>query len=186
MLTAAPVVTGFPALPTPTVASVAPVTSATPVALAARVGTTGPSGTLVFQDRVGGTIYVYDLGTDTLRALTSGVDPAISNDGRMVAFSRDGSDNGLYVVNLDGSGERLLYNERSIIRSPKWSPDDQWIVFNSSIGYEDCRMLHGGVCLLDEAIWDSLPEELQFGQALNALRGLTTNANTSSRWRGSA
>ncbi len=182
-LTAVPVNTAFPALPTPTATTVAllnqtgssaaSVAGPVPTTQPPTVGATGLSGTLVFQDRVGGTIYSYDLGTDTLRSLTSGIDPAISNDGRMVAFSRDGGAGGLYVINLDGSGERLLYNERDIIRSPKWSPDDQWIVFSSSSGYEDCRMLEGGVCLPDEAIWDTLPEEFQNGNALNALRGLT-------------
>ena len=188
-LDAAMVITELPLLPTPTattagVTNVAPeelatsssVESVKPVAVsstnAASVGVTGLSGTLVFQDRNGGTIYVYDLGNDTLRSLTSGVDPAISNDGRMVTFTRDGGGMGVYVINLDGSGERLLYNEHEILRSPKWSPDDQWIVFSRSAGYVDCRALHGGVCLPDDDIWESLPPDLQTGESRNDIRGL--------------
>lgn len=160
-------------VPTPTPVLTDPATeSSSAAAPALRRGSTGLAGTLVFQDRIGGTIYVYDLDSDTLRPLTHGIDPAISNDGRMVAFARDGGDGGLYVIDLDGTGERRIYNERGYIRSPKWSPDDQYIVFSSSSGYDDCRLLDGGVCLPDAAIWDSLPPELQSGTALNALRGL--------------
>lgn len=137
------------------------------------VGKTGLAGTLVFQERIGGTIYVYDLGQDTLRPLTSGIDPALSPDGRSVAFTRDGGGNGLYVINLDGSDERLIYNERPLLRSPKWSPDGHWLVFSRSNGYEDCRAVRGSVCLPDEAILEALPPELQVDMEINKLvRGI--------------
>ncbi|MEZ4860763.1 MAG: SH3 domain-containing protein [Caldilineaceae bacterium] len=171
----APVITDLPPAPTPTATPLLAPTVAAAAATTAgagRVGATGLAGVLVFQERIGGAIYVYDLGDDTLRPLTTGIDPAISNDGRMVAFARDGGEGGLYVINLDGSGERLLYNERSIIRSPKWSPDDQWIVFSRSDGYSDCRLLSGGGCLPDDAIWNSLPSELQTGKTEKAIHGL--------------
>ncbi|MFN8441967.1 MAG: hypothetical protein U0175_14400 [Caldilineaceae bacterium] len=127
-------------------------------------GKTGLAGTLVFQDRAGGTIYVYNLATDALRTLTGGIDPAISPDGKLVAFTRDGGDRGLYVINIDGSGERRMYNDRELLRSPKWSPDGSKIVFTRSNGYTDCRILQGKVCMPDSAILDLLPEELQGGQ----------------------
>jgi Tol biopolymer transport system component len=125
------------------------------------MGKTGLAGILVFQDRIGGAIYVYDLGTDTLRPLTGGIDPAISPDGQRVAFARDGGDHGLYVINLDGSGEQRIYSERELIRSPKWSPDGRLLVFSRSHGFQDCRLLNGGVCLPDATIIESLPPELQ-------------------------
>lgn len=150
-------------LPTPgpvTVAAADP-QSGTATASSAQVGKTGLAGTLVFQDRIGGTIYIYDLGRDTLRPLTGGVDPALSPDGRMVAFTRDGGGNGLYVINRDGSDERVIYRDHPLLRAPKWSPDGRWIVFSRSNGYEDCRSLRGSVCLPDTAIIEALPEELQ-------------------------
>ena len=171
-LNTSPVIAELPAIPS---AAATPVPSPALSAQngpSANAGTTGLSGTLVFQDRNGGTIYIYDLGMGALRSLTTGIDPAISNDGRMVAFTRDGGNAGLYVINLDGSGERLLYNEHDIIRSPKWSPDDQWIVFSRSAGYDDCLALNGGVCLPANKIYESLPPEFQTGQARNALRAV--------------
>ncbi len=147
---------------------------AAPAAVGAVVrGKTGLSGTLVFQDRIGGTIYVYDLGQDTLRSITGGIDPALSPDGRQIAFTRDGGSNGLYVINLDGSDERLIYNERPLLRAPTWSPDGQWIAFSRSNGYDDCRILRGSVCVPDEAILESLPTELQMDAEVNRLmRGI--------------
>lgn len=149
------------------------VQSSAPAGSTAQVGKTGLAGTLVFQDRIGGTIYAYHLGTDTLRPLTSGMDPALSPNGRMVAFTRDGGGNGLYVINIDGSDERRLYNERPLLRSPKWSPDGQWLVFSRSNGYDDCRAVRGTVCLPDDSILEALPPELQVDMEINKLvRGI--------------
>jgi dipeptidyl aminopeptidase/acylaminoacyl peptidase len=156
---------GLALLPTPTprpsMPSPAALSTSTPLLAATRTGKTGLSGTLVFQDRIGGTIYVYNLGTDSLRALSGGIDPAISPDGSQAAFTRDGGVSGLYVINLDGSDERRLYNDRELLRSPKWSPDGSRIVFTRSNGYIDCRILKGQVCMPDDAIFDLLPDELQ-------------------------
>ena len=38
--------------------------------------------------------------------------PAISPDGKTVAFVRDGGLNGLYLVNIDGSNERKIFGQR--------------------------------------------------------------------------
>jgi len=124
-------------------------------------GKTGLSGTLAFQDRIGGTIYLYDLDRDTLQPLTSGIDPAISPDGQRIAFTRDGGAGGLYVINRDGSDEARIYNDHPLLRAPSWSPDGQWIVFSRANGFEDCRVVRGSVCLPDDAIIESLPEGLQ-------------------------
>lgn len=124
-------------------------------------GKSGLSGVLVFVDRIGGTIYRYDLGQDTLTSLTSGIDPALSPDGRRIAFTRDGGDGGLYVMNSDGSGEQRIYNDHPFLRAPSWSPDGRWIVFSRTNGFDDCRIVRGSVCLPDDTILESLPEELQ-------------------------
>jgi len=163
-------------LPTPA-ASTVPEVAMPPVAPATTSaptpGKTGLAGTLVFQDRIGGTIYVYDLAQDTLRPVTGGIDPALSPDGRQIAFTRDGGGNGLYVINLDGADERLIYNERPLLRSPSWSPDGQWIAFSRSNGYDDCRILRGSVCVPDEAILESLPTELQMdAEVTRLMRGI--------------
>ena len=151
-------------VPTATPGSANPAAAA-PVVSSTGKGKTGLSGTLVFQDRIGGTIYLYNLNTDNLRTLTSGIDPAISPDGRQVAFTRDGGGSGLYVIDVDGSGERRLYNERDFLRSPKWSPDGRWIVFSRSSGHKDCRLLEHGVCLPDATVIESLPPDLQLPDA---------------------
>lgn len=148
-------------LPTPTVARVE------------ATGKSGLSGLLAFQDRIGGTIYLYDLDRDLLTPLTNGIDPAISPDGQMVAFTRDGGAGGLYVINADGSGERRIYNDHPLLRSPSWQPDSQWIVFSRANGYDDCRVVRGSVCLPDSAIIESLPEELQGdAEVHNLVKGL--------------
>ncbi|MEZ4681223.1 MAG: SH3 domain-containing protein [Caldilineaceae bacterium] len=189
---ALPVVTDFPA---PPVTTTRPVTEApqpsgrtllpTPVAGVGESGTavditgdnsvtlspvqapgkTGLSGLLAFQDRIGGMIYLYDLHRDRLTPLTGGIDPALSPDGQHIAFTRDGGDGGLYVINRDGSGEQRIYNDHPLLRAPSWSPDGQWIVFSRANGFEDCRVVRGSVCLPDSAIIESLPDELQ-GDAL--------------------
>ncbi|MFN8490624.1 MAG: hypothetical protein U0350_23745 [Caldilineaceae bacterium] len=151
-------------VPTATPGGANPAVAAPSAAPAGR-SKTGLSGTLVFQDHLGGTIYAYNLNTDALHSLTSGIDPAISPDGHQVAFTRDGGGSGLYVINLDGSGERRLYNERDFLRSPKWSPDGRWIVFSRSSGHKDCRLLDHGVCLPDATVIESLPPDLQLPDA---------------------
>lgn len=124
-------------------------------------GKSGLTGVLVFVDRIGGTIYRYDLNRDTLTPLTGGIDPALSPDGRFIAFTRDGGEGGLFVINSDGSGEQRIYNDFPLLRAPSWSPDGRFIVFSRSNGYDDCRIVRGSVCLPDATILESLPEELQ-------------------------
>ena len=86
-------------------------------------------------------IYVTDPTGRKLRRVTRGYDiaPAWSPDGRRVAFLRGDrksfvSDNykGIYVVNADGSGLRLLLRSSKSMRklsSPSWSPDGTRLAF---------------------------------------------------------
>ncbi len=87
-------------------------------------------GTIVFQTASGGPIYaINEDGTD-LRYLTTGLDPALSPDGRQVAFIRwDGAEFGtLYTINIDGSRERAVVSGMRQALSPTWSADGQKII----------------------------------------------------------
>ena len=96
--------------------------------------------TIVFQTASGGPIYaVNDDGTN-LRYLTTGLDPALSPDGQWVAFTRwetsqDGALGSLWVINIDGSGERVIHDNVYNPRTPVWSADSTQIIIS---------MQHGG------------------------------------------
>jgi len=67
------------------------------------------------------------------------VTPAVSPDGRRIAFSaqsfdEDGVHGVLYVMNTDGSGQKVLRDEpgETIFR-PTWSPDGGLILYNAQI-----------------------------------------------------
>ncbi|MCB9157372.1 MAG: PD40 domain-containing protein [Caldilineaceae bacterium] len=121
--------------------------SAASVASTASGSATGLTGTLVFQTNPGGTIYAYDLQDGRVWSLTHGFDPAISPDGSTVAFTRDGGENGIYLISINGGSERLIFSGRSSLASPKWSPDGQWILFSRGDEYWQCRTLGFGTCV---------------------------------------
>ncbi|MBX3013301.1 MAG: PD40 domain-containing protein [Caldilineaceae bacterium] len=118
---------------------------------------TGLSGTLVFQSSPGGMIYAYNLATGQLWQLTNGFDPAISPDGKTVAFVRTAGENGLYLVNIDGSNERLIFSGRNTLAAPKWSPDGNYILFTRGDEYKECRDIGRGMCLTDKELLDQNP-----------------------------
>jgi dipeptidyl aminopeptidase/acylaminoacyl peptidase len=117
----------------------------------------GLSGRLVFQSTNGGTIYLYDLGSGTLSQLTGGFDPAISPDGRTVAFTRFGGDHGLYLIDTDGSNERRIWNGSEGLRGVTWSPDGKWLAFVRQSGVFSCRDLGFGICLPDNPFLGDFP-----------------------------
>ena len=123
---------------------------------------TGLTGKLIFQGSYGGPIYLYQLATSAVRPLTTGYDPALSPDGNWVAFTREGGQNGLWLINVDGSGERKVFGEREGLRSPKWSPDGKYILF-SYVTRFDCRATEDGCIASDSGETDS--QELQSGLA---------------------
>ena len=133
--------------------------SAAPVVAAAASSGSGShlAGKLVFQESSGGPIDVYDLASGRLRKLTSGLDPAISPDGKTVAFVRDnGSDSGLYLIGSEGGNERRIRDE-SKLRAPAWSPDGEQIVFSRVTGEGKCRDVGHGVCLPDNPYLGQFP-----------------------------
>lgn len=104
------------------------------------------SGTLVIESSPGGMLYGYSLQSGALWSLTNGFDPAISPDGQTVTFVREGGENGVYLINIDGSNERLIFSGRARLSSPKWSPDGQWILFTRSDDSYTCIEIRG-TCL---------------------------------------
>ena len=110
----------------------------------------GLTGKLVFQERSGGKIYVYDLASGSQRVLTTGADPALSPDGRTVAFWREnGGDHGLYLIDIDGTNERRIYTDGKPLRAPAWSPDGSKIVFSHVNGERRCRDVGYNICMPD-------------------------------------
>ena len=107
----------------------------------------GLSGSLAFMDGRNN-IYIYELATGAVRWLTNGYDPAISPDGTKVTFYRGGgADNGIWVVNMDGTDARKIHGGGEFMRSPKWSPDGSRIVFSRMTGTWKCFDLDFLGCL---------------------------------------
>ena len=99
---------------------------------------------LVFSGRSdeGKVLFVVAADGSGLRQVTDGsVDatyPAWSPDGSLIAFrgrrSTDPDANGIYVVSIDGSGQRLLHTTPNYSRDqspPVWSPDGRWLTFDT-------------------------------------------------------
>ncbi len=98
------------------------------------------SGTIVFQTGPGGTIYAVTPDGTNLRPLTTGMDPAISPNGQQLAFTRwetsqDGSLGSVWLINVDGTGERLIHDNLFNPRTPVWSAGGAQLIIS---------MQHGG------------------------------------------
>lgn len=90
--------------------------------------TSGLQGRFVFQVGSGGDIYTVDADGGRLTHLTTGMDPSWSSDGTQITFSRWTTPWGVYLINADGSNERLLFSS-NVARAPIWSPDGAQIAF---------------------------------------------------------
>ena len=139
------------ATPQPAEEPAAPSAQAQPLRTVS-TGPTGLSGTLAFQTKVSGDIYLYDFDTGDLRFLTKGYEPDISRDGSKVVFTRYGGQAGIWSINADGANERALFSERSVITSPKWSPDGEWIVFSRRGGSYKCYDFGFGICVTESQV----------------------------------
>jgi dipeptidyl aminopeptidase/acylaminoacyl peptidase len=99
-----------------------------------------PTGIIVFQTVSGGPIYAINVDGSHVRYLTTGIDPALSPDGQWVAFTRwegpqHGAPGSLWVIKVDGSGERVIVGDLRQPKAPVWSPDGTRIAIS---------MQHGG------------------------------------------
>ena len=122
---------------------------------------TGLSGKLVFQAQ-SGQIQLYDLASGSVRALTTGADPALSPDGQTVAFWReDGGEHGLYVIDVNSGKERRVLTRAEKLRTPAWSPDGLSIAFSHVNGEDICRDAGNSICL---------PDVFPYNRALPAIR----------------
>ncbi len=113
--------------------------TAVPVVSAPAAKPAGKSGgTIVFQTASGGPIYVANADGSNLRYLTTGIDPALSPDGQMVAFTRWNSAGGVpgtvWTIGVDGKGERQIAGDAFQPKSPTWSADGKSIAFNLQLG----------------------------------------------------
>jgi uncharacterized protein YraI len=125
------------------------------------VGSASQGGVIVFQLSSGGTIYAMNPDGSNLRTLTTGMDPALSPDGQWVAFTRwqgqtAGALGSLWVINLDGAGERQVMGFANQVKSPAWSPDGKQIVASLQHGGRVDNtwmcMVNGSPTEVDEAI----------------------------------
>jgi dipeptidyl aminopeptidase/acylaminoacyl peptidase len=114
---------------------------------------TASSGLIVFQTSSGGPIYAVNADGSNLHYLTTGLDPALSPDGQQVAFTRwetsqDGALGSLWLINVDGSGERVIHENVYNPRTPVWSADGTQIAIS---------MQHGGRPQPERACGDQPP-----------------------------
>jgi Tol biopolymer transport system component len=116
--------------PVPTSASeiVALQVPATSTPVVEQASTLGLEGRFVFQVATAGDIYVVNADGSDLRRVTYGMDPDLSPDGSQITFVRWSEPWGIYIINVDGSGERLLFSS-NVARAPVWSPDGTQIAF---------------------------------------------------------
>jgi hypothetical protein len=79
----------------------------------------------------------HNLATQKSEMLTQGYNPNWSPDGKEIAFTHD---SGIYIMQADGTGSRLLVNFPLVVKddhyignfspNPRWSPDGEWIIYH--------------------------------------------------------
>ncbi len=90
-------------------------------------------GRVLFQDASGGNIYEVNGDGSNLQRVTYGLDPALSPDGKRIAFTRWNAPAGVFIANRDGSNEQQILNANKPL-SPQWSPDGTKIAFTRLYG----------------------------------------------------
>ncbi|OQY43692.1 MAG: hypothetical protein B6242_14175 [Anaerolineaceae bacterium 4572_78] len=91
---------------------------------------------IVFQTVSGGAIYAIEPSGYNFRHVTYGIDPALSHDGRSLAFTRwDGAEIGtVWVHDLATGTERLIASGMYEPKSPTWSPDGRYVIISFQQG----------------------------------------------------
>lgn len=98
------------------------------------------SDKLIFTTGSGGEVSAINVDGSGLRRLAGGViDPVVSPDGQQVAFTRwetgqDGALGSLWLINIDGTSERVILNNVYNPRTPVWSPDGNQIAISMQYG----------------------------------------------------
>ncbi len=101
----------------------------------------------------------------TDRVLFEGEEPAVSPDGKQVAFRRwVGNNSEIFLAPLDGSGSpRNITNNPAMERSPAWSPDGKWLcIVSNRSGNKDLWILAVAAADADPA---SIPPPRQLTEA---------------------
>ncbi|MBK8049552.1 MAG: PD40 domain-containing protein [Anaerolineales bacterium] len=67
------------------------------------------------------------------------------------------------MIDIDGANERMIFNERAQLSSPKWSTDGAWIAFSRGDEYVECYDLGHNQCITPDEFKrrfrDRKPEE---------------------------
>jgi|GEM_PF-6887378 len=103
-----------------------------------------PDGTeIAFVSRRSGNIdlYIMDANGGNIRQLTNTPDiheytPRFSPDGTQIIFgSREMrlNETDLYIINVDGSGQSLIFHQDALFSGHTWSPDGTQFLFTSNI-----------------------------------------------------
>jgi TolB protein len=115
-----------------------------PVPRASGDGGQGPverPGRIVFSRWEAGEWHLFSVRPDGSREeqITDGVrdfDPDVSPDGTRIATSTEQKENGLAVMNLDGTGSQTF--PVGYVQEPSWSPDGSRIAFALDSGGDNC------------------------------------------------
>lgn len=116
-----------------------------PFATPVPVGALNGGGKIVFQEAAGSSIYTVNADGSDFKRVSYGMDPAFSPDGSKIAYAREGAIAGLFVINADGTNERIVYGSNEV-RSPTWVDNDR-IVFSTATGDKTAAPIcFGGRC----------------------------------------